>query len=53
MPEILAMSDRILVIHEGTVARVFERAEATREKIPPARRGIEDLRFSTRARTAR
>ncbi len=33
LPEILAMSDRILVIHEGTVAGLFARAEATQEKI--------------------
>jgi inositol transport system ATP-binding protein len=33
MPEILGMSDRILVIHEGKIAGQFERREATQEKI--------------------
>ena len=33
MPEILGMSDRILVMHEGRVAGELSRAEATQEKI--------------------
>ncbi len=33
MPEILAMSDRILVMHEGRVAGILSRAEATQELI--------------------
>jgi len=33
MPEILGMSDRILVMHEGRVAAILDRAEATQEKI--------------------
>ena len=33
MPEILGMSDRILVMHEGRVATILDRAEATQEKI--------------------
>jgi inositol transport system ATP-binding protein len=33
MPEILGMSDRILVIHEGKVAGLFSRRDATQEKI--------------------
>ncbi len=33
MPEILAMSDRILVMHEGRVAGILNRAEATQELI--------------------
>jgi ribose transport system ATP-binding protein len=33
MPEILGMSDRILVMSEGRVAAVLDRAEATQEKI--------------------
>ena len=33
LPEILGMSDRIVVIHEGTVAGEVLRAEATQEKI--------------------
>ena len=33
LPEILGMSDRIVVIHEGRMAGQFERHEATQEKI--------------------
>ena len=33
MPEILGMSDRILVMHEGRLAGVLARSEATEEKI--------------------
>lgn len=33
LPEILGMSDRILVMHEGTVAGEFKRGEATQEDI--------------------
>jgi ribose transport system ATP-binding protein len=33
MPEILAMSDRIVVMHEGRVAGILGRTEATQERI--------------------
>jgi D-xylose transport system ATP-binding protein len=33
LPEIMGMSDRILVMHEGKVAGLFTRNEATQEKI--------------------
>jgi len=33
LPEILGMSDRILVVHEGKIAGELNRAEATQEKI--------------------
>jgi rhamnose transport system ATP-binding protein len=33
LPEVLGMSDCIVVMHAGTVAGVLERAEATQEKI--------------------
>ncbi len=33
MPEILGMSDRILIMHEGSVAGIFDREEATQEII--------------------
>jgi ABC-type sugar transport system ATPase subunit len=33
MPEILAMSDRILTMSEGRVTSIMERTEATQEKI--------------------
>jgi ribose transport system ATP-binding protein len=33
LPEVLGMSDRILVMHEGTIAGQLSRADATQEKI--------------------
>jgi ABC-type sugar transport system ATPase subunit len=33
MPEVLAMSDRILVMCEGQVTAILDRSEATQEKI--------------------
>ena len=36
LPEVLGMSDRILVMHEGHVTGLFDRAEATQEKIMTA-----------------
>jgi inositol transport system ATP-binding protein len=33
LPEILALSDRVLVMHEGVVKKVLDRAEATQETI--------------------
>src|SRR5207249_10401485 len=33
LPEVLGMSDRILVMHEGVIAGELSRAEATQEKI--------------------
>jgi ABC-type sugar transport system ATPase subunit len=33
LPEILAMSDRIAVMHSGTIAGILGRAEATQEKV--------------------
>jgi ribose transport system ATP-binding protein len=33
LPEILGMSDRILVMHEGQVAAILDRAQATQETI--------------------
>ncbi len=33
MPEILAMSDRVVVMYEGRVTGILDRAEATQEKI--------------------
>ena len=33
MPEILGMSDRILVMHEGKISGELSRAEATQDKI--------------------
>lgn len=39
LPEILGMSDRILVIHEGKVSATFSRNEADQEKIMQAATG--------------
>lgn len=36
MPEVLGMSDRIIVMHEGRVTGEFDREEATQEKIMEA-----------------
>ncbi|PJG84903.1 ribose ABC transporter ATP-binding protein RbsA [Conservatibacter flavescens] len=33
MPEVLGMSDRILVMHEGRISGEFQRGEATQEKL--------------------
>ena len=33
LPEILGMSDRIAVMHGGTIAGVLDRAEATQEEV--------------------
>ena len=40
MPEILGMSDRIAVMHEGELVAVFDRDEATREKLLSAAAGL-------------
>jgi rhamnose transport system ATP-binding protein len=41
LPEVLAMSDRVIVLHEGRVTGMFERAEATQEKVMFAATGQE------------
>lgn len=40
LPEILAMSDRVIVIRDGSVAAVIERAEATAESVMAAAIGL-------------
>lgn len=40
MPEILGMSDRVIVIHAGRIAGEFTRAEVTQEKIMAAATGL-------------
>jgi ribose transport system ATP-binding protein len=40
MPELLGMSDRILVMHEGSMVAEFDRAKATQEKILSAAMGV-------------
>jgi ribose transport system ATP-binding protein len=39
LPELLAMSDRILVMHRGRIRKEFDRAEATQEKVIKAAMG--------------
>ena len=39
LPEILGMSDRILVMHDGRISGEFSRAEATQERIMAAATG--------------
>jgi len=46
MPEVLGMSDRILVMHEGRITGEFDRQEATQEKIMKAaitKKGIRQI----------
>lgn len=40
LPEILGMSDRIMVMHEGECAGILDRAEATQEKIMALATGL-------------
>lgn len=39
LPEVLGMSDRVIVLHEGKVSGAFSRAEATPEKVMMAATG--------------
>ena len=45
LPEILGMSDRVLVMREGYVTAEFSRAEATQENIISA--GTQDVKVGT------
>ncbi len=40
MPELLGMSDRVVVMHEGSLVAEFERADFTQEKILSAAMGV-------------
>ena len=42
LPELLAMSDRILVMHRGKISGEFQRAEATQDGIIKAAMGEEN-----------
>ncbi|HPA42203.1 MAG TPA: ATP-binding cassette domain-containing protein, partial [Candidatus Hydrogenedentes bacterium] len=42
MPELLAMSDRILVLYQGRILREFGRGEATQESVLAAAMGREE-----------
>jgi len=53
LPEILGMSDRILVMHEGQVAGILERSEASQEKIMAYASGeMNDLRGTEKGAAA-
>lgn len=41
LPEVLGLADRVVVMHHGEVARVFERGEATPETVVAAASGID------------
>jgi ABC-type sugar transport system ATPase subunit len=47
LPEILGMSDRILVIHDGKLAGVLPRAEASQEKVMHYATGEHDRQAET------
>jgi ribose/xylose/arabinose/galactoside ABC-type transport system permease subunit len=53
LPEVLAMSDRILVMREGKLMREFSKAEATPEKVIAAATGQIETASETRAVSAR
>jgi D-xylose transport system ATP-binding protein len=46
LPELMGMSDRILMLHEGRVAGEFRRAEATPEKLLAAAMGQRQVMFT-------
>jgi rhamnose transport system ATP-binding protein len=50
LPEVLAMSDRVLVMREGRQMGIFERAEMTQETIMTAAMGQHDLVLPQEAR---
>jgi ABC-type sugar transport system ATPase subunit len=53
LPEVLGMSDRILVMHKGHVAGILERDEATQEKIMAYASGeINNANATTKGETA-
>ena len=39
LPELMGMSDRIVMLHEGTIGGEFTRSEATQEKLLAAAMG--------------
>ena len=43
LPEILGMSDRILVMREGRLVAEFSRAEATQERVIEAAAGVREV----------
>jgi rhamnose transport system ATP-binding protein len=51
LPEVLAMSDRILVMREGKQMGIFEREEATQENVMTAAMGQSSLRSESQPST--
>lgn len=47
LPELIGMSDRILMLHEGRVGGEFTRAEATQERLMEAAMGARETRSCT------
>jgi D-xylose transport system ATP-binding protein len=47
LPELIGMSDRILMLHEGRVGGEFTRAEATQERLMEAAMGARETRSYT------
>jgi ABC-type sugar transport system ATPase subunit len=52
LPEILGMSDRVLVMREGRIVAEFTRAEATQEKIASAMMGAQAANLTLAERAA-
>ena len=46
LPELIGLSDRILMLHEGRVAGEFSRAEATPEKLLAAAMGQTEVQLT-------
>ncbi|MGH7938831.1 MAG: ATP-binding cassette domain-containing protein, partial [Bryobacteraceae bacterium] len=46
LPELLGMSDRIVILHEGRLAGEFARAEATQEKLLAAAMGQREVQLT-------
>ena len=40
LPELLGMSDRILVMHRGRIGAIFDREDATQERVLHAALGL-------------
>ncbi len=49
LPEVLAMSDRILVMHQGHQAGIFDAKDATQETIMTAATGGQTAAFTADA----
>ena len=43
LPEVLGMADRVVVMHQGHIRKVFSRAQATPENVVAAASGSELL----------